>query len=138
EQPGRTGDGARNRAGGVLVRSDRHDPVTADESKRRFDANIHVLPGRTQDRPGRLGPHTHGGEVRAHRDSRPRAGAAGREHRAAVVERGIRPRIDAGVVRVEAVAHLRQVGAWDLEELTKVGYGFNPYDPRIDPRTNAP
>src|SRR5256884_6753849 len=83
----------------------------------RFDANIHVLPGRTQDRPGRLGPHTHGGEVRAHRDSRPRAGAAGREHRAAVVERGIRPRIDAGVVRVEAVAHLRQVGAWDLEEL---------------------
>src|SRR5205807_2080174 len=23
-------------------------------------------------------------------------------------------------------------------DLTKVGYGFNPYDPRIDPRTNAP
>src|SRR5437773_3604822 len=43
---------------------------------------------------------------------------SGREHRPSVVERGARPRIDAGVVRVEAVAHLRQVGAWRSEEHT--------------------
>src|SRR5262249_37673098 len=61
KQPGRIGDGARNGAGGVLVRSDRHDPATADEPKRWFDANIHVLARRPKERPGRLRPPTPGG-----------------------------------------------------------------------------
>ena len=116
EQLGRVGHRPRHRAGGVLIGGDRHDAVPADEAERRLDAGEAVLTRRAEDRSGSLRADADDGEVRAHRDARSRAGASGRQHRTAVVERRRRPGVDARIVRVETKANLRQVAAV-LEEL---------------------
>src|SRR5437762_11290851 len=114
EKLGGVGHGARHRSGRILIGGNRHDPRPAHQAHRRLDADEEVLGCRAQDRSRGLGADPHGGEVRGHGDARAGAGAAGRQRRAAVVER--LPRIGARIERVEAVTGARQVAA-ALEQL---------------------
>ena len=50
QQPGRVGHRPRHRASGVLIGSDGHDAVPADQTERRLDSDQAVLAGRAEDR----------------------------------------------------------------------------------------
>ncbi len=73
EENGGIGDAPRHRSCRVLVRSDRNDPVAADASQRRLDADQHVLVRGPQDGSGGLRSHVGRPQVRAGADARARA-----------------------------------------------------------------
>ena len=107
EKRGGVGHGPRHRPGGVLVCRDGNNPVPADTTHRRLDADQHRLIGGSENRARCFGADVGGPEIR--RCSGTRAGTSGAERRPAVA--GSLTRVAARIVRIEAVAHERVVVA---------------------------
>ena len=107
EQNHGVGDGARHRAGRVLIRGNRNHAPAADPSDRRLHGGEHRGVRRPEDRPGRFGADAGGPEIG--RGAAARARPGGRQGRPAVS--GRRARVAARIVGIETDAADRVVAA---------------------------